>query len=625
MGNKIYNSIVSLPENSTLKDYEKILNTNILLCDQATAAEIASATKNALEQYPYLKTVFHNSALLTRADTASDNHIIWVNDNFERMTLYCREEIVGRNCRFLQGKFTNKDTVLKIRDAIKNFTEVEVEILNYRKDGIPFWNRFKILPVKNEKKITTHFLAIQEDITLIKQNETNVYSWSAPEVCMWLEYIDMGKWAISFLENDIKGEELLELEEDDLRQLSVTAVDCDCLLEQIFKLRENPRGAYSKQSPTSSTDDLVQWPRKPRSSNNNNNNNNSNTASGRSTARNEFLIDLPSKNNIRGDNASDSSVGSHTHHTSSSSSLREKSLAIKCYSKHKTEIIILKPHESFKKLKRRFQNLHPNVLVDAFYHDSEGNLFPLNNSDDFKKFLLTLEGNTLKVSLKPKRTKIPADQIAWLDTLAPAIVIIEPPNWNIVYSNISAQSLLGYRSDDAFEINDIFPSLQLKLFTDAYQNGGPSFAKRRDGSTFNTWIWIRNALNGTFSICFFPFDSNFANDLLICQQELDQTRQTYSTTNTTTAAAISKRKSSDSRIGDTNNIKSNSNSNSNPNLSVNSHSNGHSTGHSSAGNISPISSYLNSASILNNSTNIMNPSISTKVAKTTKSKRKMQN
>lgn len=64
-----------------------------------------------------------------------------MNDNFEKMTLYTREEVLGRNCRFLQGRYTDRAVVSKVREACMKGEQLDVELLNYRKDGVPFWNR----------------------------------------------------------------------------------------------------------------------------------------------------------------------------------------------------------------------------------------------------------------------------------------------------------------------------------------------------------------------------------------------------------------------------------------------------------------------------------------------------
>ena len=66
---------------------------------------------------------------------------VFVNDNFEKMTLYTREEVIGRNCRFLQGRYTDRKVVARVREACQMGEQLDVELLNYRKDGVPFWNR----------------------------------------------------------------------------------------------------------------------------------------------------------------------------------------------------------------------------------------------------------------------------------------------------------------------------------------------------------------------------------------------------------------------------------------------------------------------------------------------------
>ncbi len=94
-----------------------------------------------------------------------DQPIIYVNEGFERLTGYTSSEIVGLNCRFLQGKETEQETIEQIRQAIDSDSAFSAEILNHRKDGTPFWNRLSITPVKNDAGRTTHFIGIQSDVT----------------------------------------------------------------------------------------------------------------------------------------------------------------------------------------------------------------------------------------------------------------------------------------------------------------------------------------------------------------------------------------------------------------------------------------------------------------------------
>ena len=75
-----------------------------------------------------------------------DRPLIYVNEGFERVTGYPAAEVLGRNCRFLQGPDTDPAAVAEIRAAVAGERECVVEILNYRKDGTPFWNRLSITP-----------------------------------------------------------------------------------------------------------------------------------------------------------------------------------------------------------------------------------------------------------------------------------------------------------------------------------------------------------------------------------------------------------------------------------------------------------------------------------------------
>lgn len=107
---------------------------------------------------------------ITITDNSQDeNPLIYVNDGFERLTGYSREEVIGKNCRFLQGKDTDQQTLDVIRKSIKRGEECVVELLNYRKDGTPFWNRLSITPLFDKKKNLTHFVGIQSDITELKE------------------------------------------------------------------------------------------------------------------------------------------------------------------------------------------------------------------------------------------------------------------------------------------------------------------------------------------------------------------------------------------------------------------------------------------------------------------------
>ena len=94
-----------------------------------------------------------------------DNPLIYANAGFERLTGYSAAEVVGRNCRFLQGPGTDPQAVAILRTAIQNRRAVTVTLLNYRRDGTPFWNRLSITPVRNAAGAVTHFIGVQSDVT----------------------------------------------------------------------------------------------------------------------------------------------------------------------------------------------------------------------------------------------------------------------------------------------------------------------------------------------------------------------------------------------------------------------------------------------------------------------------
>jgi PAS domain S-box-containing protein len=94
-----------------------------------------------------------------------DNPIVFANLGFERLTGYAPDEMLGRNCRFLQGPDSDPDTIGEIRAAVAAARSCSVEILNYRKDGTTFWNELSISPVLDTAGQLTHFVGVQTDVT----------------------------------------------------------------------------------------------------------------------------------------------------------------------------------------------------------------------------------------------------------------------------------------------------------------------------------------------------------------------------------------------------------------------------------------------------------------------------
>ena len=94
-----------------------------------------------------------------------DAPIIYANKAFEKLTGYSQKDIIGKNCRFLQGPDREQRERYQIAEAIKNELPIEVTLRNYRKDGELFYNHLKITPLFDRKGRVIYYLGVQYDIT----------------------------------------------------------------------------------------------------------------------------------------------------------------------------------------------------------------------------------------------------------------------------------------------------------------------------------------------------------------------------------------------------------------------------------------------------------------------------
>ncbi|OLZ39308.1 hypothetical protein A6E15_18095 [Natrinema saccharevitans] len=95
----------------------------------------------------------------------SDNPLVYVNERFCELTGYEEADIIGRNCRFMQGPETDPEPVAEIRDAIDNEEPVSTVLRNYRNDGEIFWNHVTIAPIRDEDGAVSNWVGFQEDAT----------------------------------------------------------------------------------------------------------------------------------------------------------------------------------------------------------------------------------------------------------------------------------------------------------------------------------------------------------------------------------------------------------------------------------------------------------------------------
>ncbi len=106
-----------------------------------------------------LQTAEHN--FLITDPSLSDNPIVYASQGFLNLTGYELDQVLGRNCRFLQGPRTDQKTVDKIRRGIEEKEDTTVVLLNYRADGSTFWNQFFIAALRDGDGNVVNYLGVQ--------------------------------------------------------------------------------------------------------------------------------------------------------------------------------------------------------------------------------------------------------------------------------------------------------------------------------------------------------------------------------------------------------------------------------------------------------------------------------
>nr|AML76385.1 putative LOV domain-containing protein [Punctaria latifolia] len=90
-----------------------------------------------------------------------DNPIVFASDGFLKLTGYTSKQVIGNNCRFLQGPDTDKRAVATVRQAIEKGEDASVCFLNYKADGTPFWNQFFVAPLRDDKNRIVNYVGAQ--------------------------------------------------------------------------------------------------------------------------------------------------------------------------------------------------------------------------------------------------------------------------------------------------------------------------------------------------------------------------------------------------------------------------------------------------------------------------------
>lgn len=106
-----------------------------------------------------------NDGIVIAEQEGPDNILIYANPAFERMTGYNSDEILYRDCRFLQNGQGDEQARYQLREAIEEGRPARQVMLNFRKDGSAFWNELSITPVFHEGDGRRYFIGIQKDVT----------------------------------------------------------------------------------------------------------------------------------------------------------------------------------------------------------------------------------------------------------------------------------------------------------------------------------------------------------------------------------------------------------------------------------------------------------------------------
>jgi PAS domain S-box-containing protein len=103
-----------------------------------------------------------------------DMPIVYANHAFEEITGYGKDEVIGRNCRFLQGQDRDQPARFQLREAIGNCQPVEVTLKNYRKNGDIFYNHLALTPLFDKDGRLIYYLGVQYDVTRQIQAEEEI-------------------------------------------------------------------------------------------------------------------------------------------------------------------------------------------------------------------------------------------------------------------------------------------------------------------------------------------------------------------------------------------------------------------------------------------------------------------
>merc|ERR1712137_16512 len=403
--------------------------------------ELRSLQKQVLLEYPFLVNIFE-SVLITD-NRLPDCPIVFCNDLFEQMTLYPKEEIIGRNYRFLQGPDTDKKFVKQIRRAVDGGLELEVELLNYRKDGVPFYNKFLMLPIHapNETKGEVHyFIAIQKDVTTLRQPGSNPYEWKSPEVGMWLYHSQLTAFLSPFLSHKITGKQLFTLTKQNLSFIASksTSEERKTLLTKIVELGLNPGAGFANVEPKRTSGFIQERSKTGEIAIGGN----VNTAKFRSWWRKTRRMSTTLIGHSLSNNPDEQAEGYNAVRETCSSRL----ITLKLF--YQKDIILMQVPITItfsllmEKLMEEFK-----VPLKCKYKDNDGDWVLMEDNDDVEAAMLCRTGLSLSLRIRKKFKPLSQEKQLYLKVLPVGIAVVDGEG-DLIYMNPFAENLLSKKLED---------------------------------------------------------------------------------------------------------------------------------------------------------------------------------
>ncbi|MGI4791124.1 MAG: HD domain-containing phosphohydrolase [Janthinobacterium lividum] len=155
--------------------------------------------------------------------------IVYVNPAFTRMTGYTAEEVLGKTPRILQGPDTDPEVNAKIRAKLEKWQPMQVEVLNYRKDGTKFWSELNIAPIANKRGWYTHWISIQRDVTARRADREKLDQTNIELECRVQERTSALASANAALQAEIAERKVLEVQRETMLKEALERADVDSL------------------------------------------------------------------------------------------------------------------------------------------------------------------------------------------------------------------------------------------------------------------------------------------------------------------------------------------------------------------------------------------------------------